>query len=115
MKLDKGFYFLLVIINNIAAFLLIGISFLNGPPSLTEEEAAKRGGMFLISPIYRDTIFIVILSLFFSAITYYFSYIFRKELNIAKKRLLQIFFGQMILFIGSYALIWLYLIVRFDS
>jgi hypothetical protein len=53
MNFSKLFYYLLLIVTNITAFFLIGISFLSGPPALTEKEIAMRSIIYRIDRFSR--------------------------------------------------------------
>jgi len=86
------FYFLLLLIN-IGAFILIGISFLSGPPSSGENAMSETQAFLSL------TVYILIVSIIFSALAALLGYLFRKSLNITINAILKLFIGEFLLFI----------------
>lgn len=114
MNFHKLFYYLLLIVNNITAFILIGISFLSGPPSLDQREIATRSIIYKIDPFVRLCLYIVIISIIFSAIADALSYLFKKSLQIEKNKLGKIFLVELSLFIGIFAIAHSYVYIKFS-
>jgi hypothetical protein len=87
------FYFLLLVIN-IIAFTLIGISFLSGPSS--GEGAIK---MSELQAFLNLSIYIITVSIVFSALAALLGYLFRKSINANMNTIKKIFIGELILFL----------------
>lgn len=113
MNFNKLFYYLLLIVNNITAFFLIGISFLSGPPLLDDREIATRSVIYKIDPFIRLCLFIFIISIIFSAIAYALSYLFQNSLQIEKNKLGKIFLIELTLFIGVFIIAYSYVYIKF--
>jgi hypothetical protein len=113
MNFSKLFYYLLLKVTNITAFFLIGISFLSGPPALNEKEIAMWSIISRIDPFIRLCLYIIIVSIIFSAIAYALSYLFQKSLLIEKNKLRKIFLVELALFIGAFIIAYSYVYVRF--
>jgi len=114
MNFSKLFYYVLLIVTNIIAFFLIGISFLSGPPTLTEKEIAMRSIIYRIDPSIRLCLFIILVSIIFSAIAYSLSYLFQKSLHLEKNKLRKIFLVELALFIGVFIITYSYVYIRFS-
>jgi hypothetical protein len=92
--MNKMIFYSLLLVINIAAFILIGISFLSGPSS--GEGAIKMSEM---EAFLNLSIYIIIVSIVFSALAALLGYLFRRSINANMNTIKKIFIGEFILFL----------------
>jgi hypothetical protein len=98
----KILFYVLVLINNIIALVLIGISFLSGP-SATGEGAEKNTEALIF---FRHMFYGIIVSLIFAATSLLIGYLFKKTLNFSREALLKLFVGVFALLLFVFLIVY---------
>ena len=107
--MNRIIFYLLLLIINIAAFILIGISFLNGRSFGGEgADVMSETEMFL-----RHSLYGIIVSVIFSALAFILGYLYMTSVNITTSTLRRIFIGEFILILLVFVLTYgyIYLVV----
>jgi hypothetical protein len=94
-SVGKDFLLVLLVLNNLIAFAFLGTTFLSGRP------ANKYTQVELFT---RLAVLIVIISLFFSLISFGFAWFFRRSFGVAFSGLLRFFLFQFAFFVAGYLL-----------
>ncbi|TAE14709.1 MAG: hypothetical protein EAZ47_03730 [Bacteroidetes bacterium] len=104
----KLFYKILVVLNNLLACFFLGLFFLGasnnngeGAPMITEQQA-----------LFKQAIYGIVVSLFFSAITFLLGVIFRKKMSSDWKYLTRAFLLQFFTLIIVYVVIGLFMYLK---
>ena len=105
LNLKKAIFFLLLLVENVIAFILISIAFLSGPPA--EGPNRLTGNEYF----FRLTLYALVISLIFSALTVLLSFLFRRCFNFSTRGILKIFIYQVAALMSIFAATCFYLFV----